>query len=196
MSGSIITSQYNAPTDFRIAQLTPDEVPPEYRAAFTQIYSAIQQLISTLINNCGIAPRNSSEWLQLAGSSVTILGGNMNRFYVTATENISYGAAINLYNNAGTINVRNANATDNTKPCRGFCSNSNGIAAGQVGEVQVNTGVVSITGLTPGSNYYLSTTSGLIAPTPAVATGNIEQYAGFAISNTVLLFNAGTWIQH
>lgn len=194
MSGTRL--QYNAPVDFRIAQTPPDDIPPEYRVAFSAIYNSIQQVIRALTDNCGIGPQSFDRWSQLAGSPSTLLSGNLNRLYVEASEDIDYGAAITLYNAAGTLTCRNANATDATKPAKGFCTTSGGIAALTPGEVQITTGVAAISGLTPGAPYFLSTTNGLITNVPAVGAGNIEQYIGFAISTDALAFNTGYWIQH
>jgi hypothetical protein len=188
--------QYIAPTDFRIAQV-PDNVPPEFVTAFNQVYAAIQQIIFSLVVNCGIGPRNTDQWTDLAATPyVTLLAGNLNRLYVEASEDISFGAAVNLYNNGGTLGARNANATNNTKPCRAFCSSVDGISSGTVGEVLVNAGTATISGLTPGTSYFLSTTNGLIANSPAVAAGNIEQFVGVAVTDSVLSFNLNYWIQH
>lgn len=194
MSGT--TPSYTAPVDFRIAQTPPDDIPPEYRTAFSQLYTSIQQIISALTNNCGIGPRSFDQWQQLAGSPATLLSGNLNRLYAPASEDIVFGGAISLYNVAGVLTIRNANATDTTKPAKGFCSTPGGIASGTVGEVQIVSGVATITGLTPGDPYFLSTTDGLISNVPAVAAGNIEQYIGFAISSEALAFNTGYWIRH
>lgn len=196
MSTSTSNSHYNAPTDFRISQNPPDEIPEAYRAAFTQIYSAIQQLILTLVTNCGIGPRDVSQWLQLSGNVTTLLAGNLNRLYVPVSENIVYGAALNLYAGGGGLTARLANATNATKPAHGFCSTPGGIAIGTTGEMQLHVGTVQIAGLTPGLSYYLSTTDGLITNSPPVAAGNIEEYVGVAVSSTVLAFNTGAWLQH
>lgn len=184
MSGNA-NFQYNAPTDFRIAQTTPDEVPQEYKAAFSQIYGAIQQVIFTLVNNAGIGPRNAGQWADLAGSAVTLLAGNLNRFYVQGAESISAGAAVSFVNVAGTLQAVNAVATSSTTPAIAFCTAPDGIDIGIFGEVQIVAGTVAIGGLTPGASYYLSNTPGLISPTP----GTLAQYLGFAISSSVLAFN-------
>lgn len=195
MSSTTANFQYNAPTDFRIAQL-PEGLPPEQQAAFSQIYSAIQQIIFSLVNNCGVGPRNVNQWVELNGNTTTVLQGNLSRFYIQATELIPFGAAVNLFNSGGTLLARNANATDGTKPCRAFCTTSGGIAAGAVGEVQVALGTIPIAGLIPGSSYWLSTTNGLIVNGAPAAAGNLEQYVGFALSTTILAFNVGAGIQH
>ncbi len=195
MSQSSSNFEYNAPTDFRIAQL-PDNLPPELQNAFVQLYSAVQQIIFTFIINCGVGPRNSNQWNQLAASAVTLLSGNLNRLYIQAAENIPYGAAVNLYNSSGTLMARNANATDGTKVCQGFCSLSTGIAEGTTGEVQIVSGVVQIGGLTPGAPYYLSTVNGLISTSPPASSGNVVQYLGFAVDDTNFAFNVGAWYVH
>lgn len=196
MSSSNANFQYNAPTDFRIGQTIPDEVPDNLKVVFQQIYSALQQIIFTFVNNCGVGPQNVDEWSQLAGGSSTLLIGNLTRFYAQAAENIPFGAAVSLVNVGGVSFVELANATNNTKPARGFCSLGAGIPTGQIGEVQLLAGVTEIGGLTPGASYFLSTTPGLLAATPAVAAGNIEQMVGVAINSTALLYNCGYWIQH
>lgn len=187
---------YNAPINFFIPQQPPVGIPEELKPAFQTLYNALQQIILALVNNCGIGPQNTIDWPQLAGLPTTLLFGNMGRFYVTASENIQQGAMVNLYNNAGSINVRNANATNNTKPAHGFCSTAGGILAGAVGEVTLLQGVATITGLTVGTRYYLSTTNGLVTNVAPVAAGNIEQYIGIAITGNTLLTNIGYWIQH
>lgn len=186
--------QYSAPTDFRIPQTPPEGLPDDVKLAFGQLYSAIQQIILALVTNCGVGPRDVSQWEQLAGASVTLLSGNLNRFYVTAAEDIVYGAAITV--GGSPLRVRNANAADTTLPCRGFCTAPTGIATGGTGEIQICTGKVGISGLTPGASYYLSDTPGLIAPVPATISGSIAQYVGFATDSTTLVFNVGLYLRN
>ena len=190
--------QYNAPTNFRIGQTAPDDVPPEYRTAFTQLYNSIQQIISTLVDNCGIGPRNIGQWPQLVGYPYTVLSGNLNRLYARATAAIPFGAAVHFIpaSSGSAVEAEQANATDHSKPCRGFCTTSGGIALGEVGEFQIQSGLIPVTGLTPGASYYLATADGQISPSPAVGAGNIEQYVGFAVTNSHLAFNVGAWLQH
>jgi hypothetical protein len=187
---------YNSPVDFRIPQHAPDGLPPIITGALEEVYASMQQIIQTFINNCGIGQQPLSDWPQLAGSPATILANNVGRLYVVATEDILFGAAISLVAVTGQIQARNANATNNTKPCDGFCSTVGGILAGKTGEVIVTGGLATITGLTVGSRYYLSTVNGLITAVAPVAAGNIEQYLGIALTTTTLLFHKGYWIQH
>lgn len=191
-----IASTYNSPVNFQITANPPPDLPPEVLSAFDELYNFTQQVIQALINNCGIGPQDIAVWTQIVGSTSTILRNNLGRFYVTAGENISFGAAINIYNNSGVVGVRNANATNNTKPCHGYCSTSGGIAAGVIGEVILGPGVNTVSGVVIGQNYWLAPSNGLISATPPVASGNIEQYLGFGIAAGQLYFTPHYWIQH
>lgn len=197
MSGGI-TSQYNSPIDFRLSQSVINEgnIDPGSRAAIEELYAFGFQVIRAFVDYSGIGSQNFSNWSLLAGNPKTLLAGNLNRLYVIASETIVQGAAISLFNNAGVLNVRNANATNNTRICDGFCSSPGGILAGSPGEIIRSNGVASIGGLTIGQRYWVSIINGLIVAVPPVAAGNIEQYVGIAISSTVLSFNISNWFQH
>jgi hypothetical protein len=187
---------YSSPVNFFISQSPPEEVPDDTKSAFAEVYNAIQNIIQALVNQAGIGPQPGPNWAQLAGTSITLLSGNLTRFYAIATESISFGAMISIVNVGGIAQVRNANATNNTRIADGFCSTVGGIAAGTVGEVQLATGVTSFSGLTPGTRYFLGTVNGLVSAAPATAAGNVEQFIGVAIDSTHLFVNLGSWVQH
>jgi hypothetical protein len=110
------------------------------------------------------------------------------RLYAKASEAIGFGNAVNLHAVSGVINIRKANATNNTKPCHGFCSVSVGIPSGEYGEVILCQGITTgITGLTTGTRYFLSTTDGLLTATAPVAAGNIEQAVGIALETSLFI---------
>jgi hypothetical protein len=113
---------------------------------------------------------------------------------VLASEAISAGSFVNIYNNAGTLNVRNANATTNGKPANGFVLAA--VASGAQATVyllsQTNN---QLTGLTIGADYFLSTVSGGVTNTAPSASGNIVQYLGTANSATSLVFANATTIE-
>lgn len=107
----------------------------------------------------------------------------------TATESIASGAWVNIYNNAGVISVRNADATTNGKPAHGFvlAAYVSTNVATVYGPSQTNTG---LTGLTLGGEYYLSTTPGVaVITTPPNSTGNIVQRLGIATKTTEMVFD-------
>ena len=194
MSGAL--TAYSSPVDFRISTSPPGTIPPELTPVFNELYLSIHQIILTVTNNCGVGPQIPSQWEVIKGDSFTLQAGNLNRFYVEASELIPYGAAINLWNNGGILMAQNANATTHTKPCQGFCSTIGGIAVGTAGEVILNAGIARLSGLTLGANYYLSGTNGLLTTVPLTGAGNIEQFCGVAIDSTHLSFNLGYWINH
>lgn len=189
-------SAYSSPVNFRVPQNPDANLPKEVQNAFSEIYMGFQQVIFAFTDNCGIGPRTSSDWPKYAGLAASILQQNMGRFYVTASEPILFGAMISLWNDAGVLKARNANATNNTKPADGYCSVIAGINTGEVGEVILGGGVAAIASITPGTRYYLSTTNGLITNVPPVAAGNIEQYIGIGIESNFIYVNLQHWRQH
>lgn len=194
MSGT----SYSSPVDFRIPQTPSDELPSAVKGTFNELYGAVQQIIQTFTQYCGIGQQPGQFWDQLASQDITstVLSGNLRRLYITAFEDLPYGAVVCIFDDTGTLKARLANATDNTKPVDGFCSTVGGILAATVGEIQLSTGVIPVSGLTLGARYFLSTTDGLITDTAPVAAGNIEQYLGVALTTGALYLNAGYWIQH
>ena len=189
-------SQLNSPFSVRIARDPPPGLPLEIRTVIEDIYTAIYQLQIALVNFCGVSPQPQAQWSQLA-TVQTILQQNMNRTYMLASETILGGALVNFVNSGGVIKVRNANATDNTKPAQGFCNVSGGTASGSYGEFIMFSGLCQlISGLTIGSVYYLSTTNGILSVSKPVAAGNIEQMVGVAVDINVLYFTSHHWVQH
>lgn len=180
-----------------IPYVTPSNVPSSLYPFINPIYIAFQNIIQTLIYYCGISPRPANMIFSSNNDPTAILANNTHRFYTQATENISAGAAINLTAVDSILQVRNANATDNTKPCDGFCSQSGGILVGQVGEVILGDGCNSnLQGLVAGSRYYLDVNSGNYTATPPTAAGNLQQSLGIALTTTSLRFWTGSQIQH
>lgn len=105
----------------------------------------------------------------------------------TASEALSAGDFVNIYNLTGALAVRKADATTNGKPAYGFvlASVSNGALATIYLPSQNNT---SLTSLTIGSDYFLSTTPGAATTTPPSTAGNIVQFLGRAHSTTAMVF--------
>jgi hypothetical protein len=197
LSTDAARASYASDIDFRVGQSPPDNLPPEVQGMANELYNTLQQIIFTFINKCGISQQDTAMWELLAtlpGS--TIQAQNLRRIYVEASEPILLGGMVSLTNVAGALRARNANATNNTRPADGFCSTIGGVASGEVGEFILSSGIATVTGLTVGTRYYLSTSNGLVANGPAVAAGNIEQYIGIALSPTELYVNMQYWIQH
>jgi len=99
-----------------------------------------------------------------------------------ASENLTAGNFVNIWNDAGTLKVRKADATAAGKEADGYVlANVTSPADATVYFGAINTG---LSALTLGSIYYLSTTPGAATATPPSATGNVVQELGKAISAT------------
>lgn len=107
---------------------------------------------------------------------------------VVASESLSAGAFVNLWNNAGALNVRNADASVQTKPADGFVISAfSSSATAAVYMRGQNTGV---SGLTLGSAYNLSTSSpGGVQTTVASVAGQLHQPLGKANAAGNLVFD-------
>lgn len=190
---------YLSPVDFRISQFPPDlpDGGTGGTASLEELYNFAQQVIHAFISNCGIAQQQQITWPQLAlNPASTMLSGNLNRLYIVASENILAFSAVNVWNNSGTLMVRNAKASTAGFYCDGFLTVNTGVISGEYCEVTLHSGVAQFTGLVGGQRYYLSTTPGLVAPFPALGAGQVEQYVGIALDTTHLAFNCHYWIQH
>ena len=102
------------------------------------------------------------------------------------SENLSGGNWINLYLNGGVITARKADGTTAGKECKGFVlaatTSPDNATVYQEGS---NTGC---SGLTVGTEYFLSTTAGGQTATAPSASGNVVQPLGVAVSATVINF--------
>lgn len=105
----------------------------------------------------------------------------------TATEAISAGAFVNLWLNGGILSVRNADASTTGKEANGFALSA--ISNTAVGVVTMRGQNSSVTGLTIGALYFLSTTTpGGSQTTTTFSAGQTCQVLGRAISATIIDF--------
>lgn len=99
---------------------------------------------------------------------------------------LSKGDMVNVFNSGGTAFMRQADATDATKPMHGFVLVD--LNDGDTGTFYAGGRIDNKFGhtLTPGAEYWLATTPGRITTTPPSASGNLVQKIGIALSSTVL----------
>jgi hypothetical protein len=161
----------------------PDPPDPAFFSEFTRLYNAIRNLSLALDAYTGALPQDA-EFFSETPATQTILTQNTQRLYVLFSENASYGQTIHLWNDAGTLKARLANATAAGKPVRAWCSTTTGVISGQWGEVMLGGLCTAIGSLTPGQTYYAGNTAGAIAPT----AGTISQKVGYAISPALFIF--------
>jgi hypothetical protein len=105
---------------------------------------------------------------------------------LVASENIAAGAAVQVWNNAGAYNLRNADTTSaiaTPKDCNGFARAA--IASAAAGRVDF-LGQVAGAGLTAGPVWLGA--AGAVSSTPNTTAGQIVQQVGIAISATAWIF--------
>lgn len=105
---------------------------------------------------------------------------------LTTSEALSAGAFINVWNDAGIMKMRNADATTSGKECDGFVLDA--VLMGQQGLAYHEGRNTALSALSGGARYYLSATPGSATTTPPSAAGNVVQYLGRAIGDTTLNF--------
>jgi hypothetical protein len=108
---------------------------------------------------------------------------------IATSETLVAGNLVNIWNNTGTANVRKADATVVGKEAHGFVLA--GFTHPTTATVYFEGSVTGLTGLTPGKQF-LNTTAGGTTVTAPSASGNVVQVVGFAVSATVMNFQAET----
>ncbi|WP_373078708.1 hypothetical protein [Zhongshania sp.] len=109
---------------------------------------------------------------------------------VVASEAISAGDLINIFDDAGTPKARKADGSTYSKRAMGYALDSITLAAS--GRIRLDGIVTGLSGLTIGAKYYLSAaTPGSVTTTAPVAVGAIVQSVGEAVSATELSFERG-----
>lgn len=106
-------------------------------------------------------------------------------YQLTATEALSAGDFINVYNDAGTAKVRKADATTAGKFAHGYVLES--VDNGDPATVYFEGTNTQVSGATPGQNF-LSTSAGGFTATAPSASGNVVQRLGVAVSATEINF--------
>lgn len=102
---------------------------------------------------------------------------------VVVSEALAAGDYVNIYNNAGTANVRKADASGGlAKMAHGFVKT--GFASGAQATVYFEGTNDQVSGLTPGNVWLSATTAGKATNTPPTGAGVISQPLGTAISAT------------
>lgn len=160
---------------------------PSIYAELLRIRNALRVLQSALDVYTGALSADINYWNQTPPSSSVRVQG-VSRVYAITSEAISLGQLVNLYDVAGIMTARKANATDGTKPCRAYCSVSGGVALGAYGEF-ILLGLLRTVGVTPGLTYYLDTVAGVITTAAPGVVGNLVQEIGFGLDSESIWFN-------
>lgn len=165
---------------------------------FLAIVSGKLKEVFSVQSSAGAADAGKVPALDAAGrldNSMMPVGIGTDSKQVLASEALSAGDFVNIYNNAGTANARKADATTTGKECVGFVLSA--VSSGATATVLLEGTNTARTGLTPGGEYVLATTAGsvvLAASAPSTA-GNVYQKVGIALSATELSFEPSETIE-
>lgn len=148
--------------------------------------------IAAIVTSSGAADADKIPALDASGKldeSVMPVGIGADTKSIIASEILSAGDFVNIWDDAGTAKVRKADATSEGKEADGFVLE--GVASGATAAVYFEGTNTQLVGLTIGARYYLNTSAGTATPTPPSGVGNIVQYLGRAISATEISFEPG-----
>lgn len=105
----------------------------------------------------------------------------------TASEAISAGDFINIWDDAGTVKIRKADNTSASKMAHGYAPAA--ISSAATGVAILGEGAnAALSSLTKGARYFLGTAGG-VTDTAPTSTNTIVQELGFASSATELAVN-------
>lgn len=105
---------------------------------------------------------------------------------ISASENLSAGDFVNIFNSSG-AKARKADATTSGKEAHGFVLSA--VTTGNNATVYFEGTNTGVTGMTPGV-VYLATTAGLATSTAPSGSGNVVQRVGYAVSATAINFQS------
>lgn len=110
-----------------------------------------------------------------------------------ASEDLAAGNWVNVWNDGGTAKVRKADATTTGKECDGFVLSAFTASTGALVYFEgINT---QVSGRTPGTTQFLSTTAGGSVETAPSSTGNVVQQLGKSLSATEVQFEKSDRIE-
>lgn len=104
---------------------------------------------------------------------------------ITASEALSAGDFVNIYNNLGTANARKADATTAGKQAHGYVLSA--VDMGDPATVYFEGSNTQVSGATPGP-IFLATSAGGFTSTAPSSAGNVVQRLGVAVSATEINF--------
>lgn len=111
---------------------------------------------------------------------------------IISSENLAARDMVNVYNNAGVLNVRKADS-NNSMPTHGYVIAA--VTSPAACDVYFDGIIPGFTGLTRGARYYLSETAGTVTTTVPTASASLVQYIGVALSDTEIEFDPDDYIR-
>lgn len=105
---------------------------------------------------------------------------------IEASEDLVAGDMVSLFDDAGTLKARKADATVSGKEAKGFVETA--VTSGNLANVIFSGANVQLSGLTVADTLFLDTTAGGVTATAPSASGNVVQEIGTALSATKMIF--------
>lgn len=121
-------------------------------------------------------------------TSVMPVGIGADTAQIVASEALAAGDCVNVWNNAGTANLRKADGSTSGKEAHGFVLAS--FASSATATVYFEGTNTQVTGLTPGVQYLSAATPGKTTSTAPTTSGGVVQVVGFAVSATAMNFQS------
>ena len=132
---------------------------------------------------------DAGKLVKLNGSGkidATMLDGAVENRSMVASEALSAGDVVNIWDDAGTSKMRKADA-DTDREVDGFVLAA--VGSGASGTVYLEEAVITgLSGLTPAATYWLSTTAGALTSTSPTGNNVLSQIVGKALSATELRY--------
>lgn len=158
---------------------------------FLTIIDGVRSLVTAIASSAGVGDANKIVMTDSAGrldSTLMPVGIGADTFTATATEALAAGNFVNVYDNAGTPNVRKADAS-NGRDANGFVLAAvSNAATATIYRLGTNN---QLTGLTAGVTYYLSgTTAGEVAAIAPVS-GIIQELGTASGANSLSFVDRG-----
>lgn len=160
--------------------------------SFIRLVSGVMQQVLGVQTSAGAGNAGDIVALDSNGridNSMMPVGIGADTVTATATESLNAGDWVNLYNNAGSLGVRKADATTSGKEADGFVLSAfSSSATATIYKEGTNT---QVSGLTPGTDLFITTTPGVASSTAPSGAGNVVQRVGKALSATSADFERG-----
>lgn len=161
---------------------------------FLALVNGVMTEIKGVVNSTGTANEGDLVALDAQGkldASLMPAGVGQNTVTAKASEALAAGDIVNIYDNAGVVSVRKADATGSptvaAKEAHGFVKEA--VASGADATIYTTgNNITGLTGLTVGKSVYLQTTAGASGSVVVAGANNIHQVLGKANSATGFIF--------
>lgn len=159
---------------------------------FLSLVSGAKQLIAGVVTSAGASNDGDLVALDASGkldASVLPAGVGADSKSLVASENLSAGDLVNVWDDTGTAKMRKADAS-NGRPAHGYVTAA--VTATASGTMYKEGSITGLTGLTPGAVQYLSdTTPGAMTETAPSTATYIVQTVGNTMDSTEVDFEPG-----